>query len=96
MDPIANLQEQLSIANRIANDPDYPHGGDVYADTERLAELVLALDQWMRKGGFSPWSKASRERPYEYPDLDGIRKSFGIRGRLRTIWNRFKIRHRAK
>ncbi len=57
MDPVANLAEQLDIANRIANDPDYPHGGDIYADTERLAELVLALDEWMRNGGFSPWGE---------------------------------------
>lgn len=27
-------------------------------DASRLAELVLALDEWMRRGGFSPYAKA--------------------------------------
>jgi hypothetical protein len=77
VDPISNLSEQLAIANRIANDPDYPNGGDIYQDTERLAELVLALDEWMRKGGFSPWTKARNIRGFEYPPLDFAPRSFG-------------------
>jgi hypothetical protein len=32
----------------------------VASKAEELAELVLALDEWMRKDGFSPWSKSIR------------------------------------
>ena len=65
MDPIANLREQreliarirfrleradpiagISDANRAANED----------DAERLVELVEALDEWRRTGGFDPWA----------------------------------------
>jgi hypothetical protein len=59
MDPTANLTEQLSIARSlldvhgVAMSPD-----DVADNAERLAELVVALDEWLRKGGFlpDPWT----------------------------------------
>jgi hypothetical protein len=69
MDPIANLKEQLSLAREIrASWGDCNADGtltpDMYTDVaskaEELAELVLALDEWMRKDGFSPWSKSIR------------------------------------
>ena len=58
MDPEANLKEQRSIATRIANN-EYSTAYASIPDAERLAELVIALDEWITKGGFLPrdWRK---------------------------------------
>ena len=48
MDPNANLQEQLQLADLILD------GLGTRANAERLAELVVALDEWIAKGGFLP------------------------------------------
>ena len=50
MDPEANIAEQLAIANRIVNDPDYPGYGDIYGDANRLSELVIEFHAWVRNG----------------------------------------------
>lgn len=50
MDPDANLAEQLDSARRILSG-EYANL-DFHA--ERLAELVIALDEWIRGGGFVP------------------------------------------
>lgn len=50
MDPNANLEEQLKLAKRIAESDD----GHSLEDGVRLAELVIALDEWLAKGGFKP------------------------------------------
>ncbi len=58
MDPTENLKEQLRLAARMASDTAlWSH-----ADAERLAELVIALDEWISKGGFLPaqWQKGGR------------------------------------
>ncbi len=48
MDPNANLKEQIEICKRIlAEDVDE-------SDAPRLADLVLALNEWIAKGGFLP------------------------------------------
>lgn len=53
MDPNANLKEQLEIAKRIIDGGDMEHGEwDTLRD--RLAELVIALDGWLKQGGFLP------------------------------------------
>jgi hypothetical protein len=59
MDPNANLREQLAIAKRILESPGYSEVHEYVVDAERLAELVVALDEWIRKGGFLPdsWRK---------------------------------------
>lgn len=50
MDPNSNLREMLEIAQRIAFDP-----YDRYdTETVRLAELVIALDEWIRKQSVLP------------------------------------------
>lgn len=49
MDPDENLREQLDIAYGIIAAPRLERRED-----ERLAELVLALDEWIKKGGFLP------------------------------------------
>jgi hypothetical protein len=51
MDPNANLTEQLRIARTLV-DEEFPDAGDV----QRLAELVLTLDEWRRMGGFDPYT----------------------------------------
>jgi hypothetical protein len=58
MDPNANLEEQRQLAERMLRDR--YHGRSVDRDdAERLAELVLALDEWLKRGGFMPqdWRK---------------------------------------
>lgn len=60
MDPIANLNEQREVAARIMeidDKGDYSHDAnpELEAGAVRLAELVLALDEWRRKGGFDPY-----------------------------------------
>lgn len=54
MDPDANLREQLELAERLNDENGYGPGEDMSADAARLAELVLALDGWIRRGGFLP------------------------------------------
>lgn len=48
MEPNSNLTEQLHIAGLIARGDDQP------GDADRLAELVEALDDWLRNGGALP------------------------------------------
>ena len=64
MDPIANLKEQLEIAREIQTIWDAAAEGylgvtdrkTVSDKADRLAELVIALDEWRRKGGFDPYT----------------------------------------
>lgn len=66
MDPQANLNEQLEISTRLlSSDVDEE---ETMRLAYRLAELVLALDEWIRKGGFLPdaWAR----RPYEQTPED--------------------------
>ena len=48
MDPDTNLEEQKTLAQSIID------GDADDADAERLAELVLALHEWLSKGGALP------------------------------------------
>lgn len=59
MDPNANLKEQLILARRIVANSDDETSYVNSMDAARLAELVIALDEWLRVGGFLPdvWSK---------------------------------------
>jgi hypothetical protein len=53
MDPNANLEEQRRLAARIIEDGESGMGvSTIHGD--RLAELVLALDEWIKNGGFLP------------------------------------------
>ncbi len=58
MDPDANLEEQLALARAIQEEIDSTEDGEEVAidptDVDRLTELVLSLDGWIRKGGFLP------------------------------------------
>lgn len=59
MDPDANLKEQRILALRMTSDHDDPESNGIdQDDANRLAELVLALDEWIKNGGFLPkaWS----------------------------------------
>lgn len=62
MDPNENLKSQLELAAKIVKDWEN-HGPSVHdysideEEAAKLAELVLALDEWIsRKGGFLPES----------------------------------------
>ena len=61
MDPTANLEEQLQLANMWldADDGDELDG----ADATRMGELVLSLHEWIIKGGFLPksWAEAQKK-----------------------------------
>ena len=60
MDPNANWEEQLRLAQAILDgDGEQREGEGLSQDADRLAELVLALNDWIRGGGFPPaaWSK---------------------------------------
>jgi len=60
MDPNANLREQIEIATRIVFDP-----YDRYdTETVRLAELVVALNDWMKAGNAPPASWDHRRHPW--------------------------------
>lgn len=56
MDPDAALEELRRLAKENLRDTCATFAR---ADSERLSELVLALDDWIRGGGFLPaaWSK---------------------------------------
>lgn len=76
MDPIANIREQRELAADILNGwwPAYIVGGDQTIGTvdaehiRRLAELVVALDEWRTSGGFDPYPTAVAP-VYRYLDL---------------------------
>jgi len=52
MDPDSNLSEQLELAQEIVTSAEA--GLSHPEEACRLAELVLALDEWIKKGGFLP------------------------------------------
>ncbi len=54
MDPNANLQEQLRIVKRLLHESTIADDPEVLG--VRLAELVEALDEWIRMGGAFPKS----------------------------------------
>lgn len=64
MDPKKNIEEQIALANAIIADIDDADPDEdmdaldgVLANAEKLSQLVLALDEWRRKGGFDPYTK---------------------------------------
>lgn len=61
MDPNANLAEQIRLADRLESDDTGPDA----AAALRLAELVLAMNEWIRGGGFLPdaWNRAAKGTP---------------------------------
>ena len=50
MDPDKNLEEQRTLTKWIIEH----EGKDCSAESLRLAELVIALDEWLQGGGFVP------------------------------------------
>lgn len=55
MDPDANLEAQRRISER------FIAGSLSIEDANKLAELMLALDEWIKAGGFLPnsWGRKS-------------------------------------
>jgi hypothetical protein len=58
MDPQANLDEQIALAQSLTDsEQTCGCGAGAHIDTGdavRLAELVLALNDWLASGGFAP------------------------------------------
>jgi len=50
MDPDANLKEQIELAEAFREQGEFVPVNDV----TRLAELVVAMDNWLRNGGCLP------------------------------------------
>lgn len=66
MDPTANLEHQLRLARRLLDDcTESDMGVPIVdsADAQELAEYVIDLDEWIRKGGFlpKPWEKQASD-----------------------------------
>jgi hypothetical protein len=61
--PDANLEQQLQLAIRIVET------GESNGEAYRLAELVLALDEWLLKGGFRPARWATRRASRSLPEV---------------------------
>lgn len=57
MDPDVNLNEQLQISCHIVEliESERGYSAETFADkAHRLSELVIALDEWIRRGGSAP------------------------------------------
>lgn len=54
MDPNANLAEQVKLAEALVEGRHEGDSGALEESATGLAELVLALNDWMRGGGFPP------------------------------------------
>ncbi len=54
MDPQANLKRQIEIARCLAAGTFYNEYEAVQELAEELADLVLALNNWLYSGGFAP------------------------------------------
>jgi len=87
MDPTANLLEAVKLARQLTSLID---GEDYYEglrdpapredDVERLGELVIALHDWLKGGGFAPFSRPERAWLARVPD--------GVRTAARRILDR--------
>ena len=59
MDPQANLEEQLKLSSRIQEKAGSESDVDDLMQIEdlavRLAELVQAMDEWRKSGGYDPY-----------------------------------------
>lgn len=81
MDPDANLKEQLELAHEIQElwdqDEEVPDTEEIAIKGERLAELVLALHEWRKSGGFDPYTEPSTEDKVK-SEIESILRKFGI------------------
>ncbi len=55
MDPHATLQQIRALYRRILEAADTDPQAISMSDAEGLASYMSDLDEWMSKGGFSPW-----------------------------------------
>lgn len=67
MDPDANIREQLALARALVTEEERD-SSDQATDADRLAELVLALDEWRRKDGYDPYARKANEAQREFFD----------------------------
>jgi hypothetical protein len=75
MDPNANITEQLELATALV-DGTLTYDHERTTAGEELAELVLALDEWITRGGFLPgrWHLLDRvdAKAVEYAEALGL------------------------
>lgn len=64
MSPNANLREQLEIAARL-NALRVVRDKDIMNDGYRLAELIVALNEWIARGGSLPDAWAQNTIPQD-------------------------------
>jgi hypothetical protein len=77
MDPFNNLREQRELAAKI-NEVAGTHFANS-DDGDRLAELVVALDEWRLTGGFDPYLTRAlmvMERTFTWPDGEADEPDF--------------------
>lgn len=60
MDPTANLREQIALADQIIKSES---GNPQWSPAIELAELVLALNDWIAGGGFLPEQWQQERKP---------------------------------
>jgi hypothetical protein len=61
MDPSENLKRQIELAELIIQHETVDAPDRVGEAAAELAELVIALDEWRRNGGFDPYRVISRQ-----------------------------------
>ena len=72
MDPNANLEEQRKLAEKILQGIEDTVGelDDLEKDSNRLAELVQAMDEWLSGQGFYPEDWDNPDRKENDDDID--------------------------
>lgn len=60
MDPIVNINRQRELAAKLIALRDSENVRHLADLDDELAELVQALDEWQRKGGFDPYAIVPR------------------------------------
>lgn len=83
MDPDQALKRIVELAARIVNGaPEDLEWTKLVVDSEELAETVLGLDEWLRKGGFRPraWHREAVPAEVRQVELEKV-----CRGLLQDI-----------
>ncbi len=98
MDPDANIQEQLEIAYGIIEGSPalVARYGSIEEQASRLAELVVALDQWLLGYGFLP-NRWRRKCCSHDPDMTKMKVTVGstclVSCRYCEVHGQFRFEH---
>jgi len=93
MDPDANLTETLELAEDIATrhgiiDMDEQDFKDLYADANRLAELVTALNDWLSHGGWCPAAWSPLHSAFLQAEKYDLERAKPASEEARSVWRR--------